>query len=307
MGSFSRFVAAVDRSTGLTLKILVTGASSMIGEFLLPMLVDAGYEVVVTSRTHHVAQYGVRWLQLDFMHDQWAESVGEVDLWVNLTSILLLPGLLPGCLTSLKVKRLMAFSSTSKFTKKDAKSEQDRQLAEALDAAEGDVRACCEENGVDWVIFRPTMIYCLNRDKNISLIVEKIRRFHFFPLISSGCGLRQPVHAEDLAQACVQAIGSEGIANKGYNLSGGEVLSYRAMVERLFECLGMRAVLVPVPLGLLRMCIALLRIFPRYRYLSADMADRMRRDMVFSHEEASRDFGYSPGPFRPLLKRGAGD
>jgi len=111
--------------------------------------------------------------------------------------------------------------------------------------------------------------------------------------------LRQPVHAEDLALACVQAIGSENAANKAYNLSGGEVLSYRAMVERLFDGLGMRAVLIPVLLSLLRMCIVLLRISPRYRYLTTDMADRMRRDMVFSHEEASRDFGYSPGSFHP--------
>jgi len=38
------------------MRVLVTGATSMIGDFLLPMLVNAEHEVVATSRKPHAAK-----------------------------------------------------------------------------------------------------------------------------------------------------------------------------------------------------------------------------------------------------------
>ena len=271
----------------------------MIGEFLLPMLVDAGHEVTATSRKPHAAQEGVRWLMADLNDGVWFEDAGQVDFWVNFTSLTLLPQLLPQVLSKLKVKRLILFSSTSKYTKIKARGLHDRRLAENLDASEREISTLCDKLKIEWVIFRPTLIYCLGRDKNITLIADNIRRFRFFPVIDSGKGLRQPVHAEDLAKACVQAIASEKVINRAYNLSGKEVLSYRMMVERLFVHLGIPPMFIPVPLVLFRALIAVLRLFPRYHYLTTDMAERMQQDMVFSHDEATNDFGYSPRPFQP--------
>jgi len=281
------------------MRVLVTGASSMIGDFLLPLLVHTGHEVVATSRSAHAAQKGIQWLQVDLLSDVWLGAVGHIDVWINCASLSLLPSLLPAAVTKLKVKRLIAFSSTSKFTKNSARGSHDRNLAQGLDESEKKLRSHCSLYQLEWVVFRPTLIYCLGRDKNITLIADKIRRFRFFPLVGSGGGLRQPVHAQDLAIACVQAISSENVANKAYNLSGGEVLSYRAMVGRLFDLQEIAPRFIHIPLVLLRLLIHLLRLLPQYRYLTPDMADRMERDMVFPHDDATRDFGYAPRSFQP--------
>jgi hypothetical protein len=40
-----------------------------------------------------------------------------------------------------------------------------------------------------------------------------------------------------------------------------------------------------------------LRHLPRYRNWPSAMAERMSRDLVFDHFEATRDFGFEPRPF----------
>lgn len=281
------------------MRVLVTGATSMVGDFLLPKLVAGGHDVIATSRKPHAATDGVRWIQGDLKTDAWIGDVNEVDVWINLASLNLLPPLLREAAGRLHCRRVIAFSSTSRFTKADARGDQDRHIASSFAAGEHELESTCQSLGIGWTIFRPTLIYCLGRDKNLTLIASKIRQMHFFPLIGVGGGLRQPVHAEDLAMACIQAMDSEASVDKAYNLSGAQVLSYHDMVERLFEKQGLSPRFIHVPLALYRVVLQLFRLLPKYRYLTPDMADRMEKDMVFAHDDASRDFGYAPRSFQP--------
>jgi nucleoside-diphosphate-sugar epimerase len=82
-----------------------------------------------------------------------------------------------------------------------------------------------------------------------------------------------------------------------YNISGGETLTYREMVARVFAALGRRPLLLTVPLWAFRLAVSALRCLPRYRQWSAAMAERMNRDLVFDHTEAGRDIGFKPRPF----------
>ena len=125
---------------------------------------------------------------------------------------------------------------------------------------------------MEWVILRPTLIYGRGRDKNISEMARFIRRFGFFPIFGQAEGLRQPVHAEDVAGACVAALETSAATNRMYYLSGGETLSYREMTGRIFSVLGRHPRLLHVPLGLFRFAVACLRWLPRYRNWSVAMA-----------------------------------
>lgn len=148
-----------------------------------------------------------------------------------------------------------------------------------------------------WVILRPTLIYGHGRDKNIAEIARFIRRFGFFPLLGKAMGLREPIHAGDVAAACIAALKSPLAANRAYNISGGEPLPYREMVGRVFTALHRRPRFVTIPLFAFRFAVTCLRLFPRYRHWSAAMAERMNRDLVFDSADAARDLGFSPRPF----------
>ncbi len=194
-------------------------------------------------------------------------------------------------------RRVVVLSSTSRFTKDDSSDPEEQAVAHRLIDAELRVQAWAESLGVDCVILRPTLIYGRGRDKNISEIARFIRRFGFFPLFGKAHGLRQPIHAADVAGACLAALRAPCAVNRAYNISGGETLTYRDMVTRVFSSLGRRPRLLTVPLWGFRVAMVMLRRLPRYRQWSAAMAERMNRDLVFDHAEAARDLGFKPRAF----------
>ena len=148
-----------------------------------------------------------------------------------------------------------SFSSTSRLTKQDSTDASERRRAQALAEAEQGLSRTCDGLEIAWTLFLPTLIYGTGQDRNVSLIARFIRRFGWFPLVGGGSGLRQPVHADDLAAACLAALDNPRAHGGIYALAGGETLSYRVMVERVFQGLGQTPRLLPVPLWLLRAAI----------------------------------------------------
>jgi uncharacterized protein YbjT (DUF2867 family) len=136
-------------------------------------------------------------------------------------------------------------------------------------------------------------------DRNVTLIARLIRHFGVFPLLGKGSGLRQPVHADDLAAACVAVLDNPASFDRAYDLSGGETLSYRQMVERIFAALGRPPRFLPVPMAAFQMAMSAIARLPRFRDFNAEMARRMNEDLVFDASAARRDFGYAPRPFQP--------
>lgn len=280
--------------------VIVTGANSQIGRFLLPALAAAGADAVAISRkpapSWPAAGERVRWAQADINGKFAPDGVEKAASLVHLAGLWILPRLLDD-MAALGVRRVIAFGSTSMFTKKDSSTSGERDVAEKLREAEAAISARCGQLGMEWTIFRPTMIYGAGMDRNVNTIARFAARFGFFPVIGGGRGLRQPVRAQDLAEACVNALQTPAAFGKSYNLGGGEVLEYRGMVEKIFEGLGKKPRIVNIPLPLFRLGIRLAASLPAYRGLTPDMADRMSRDQTADNSEAEKDFGYSPRKF----------
>ncbi|HET8551275.1 MAG TPA: NAD-dependent epimerase/dehydratase family protein [Gammaproteobacteria bacterium] len=276
--------------------VLVAGASSQIGRFLLPQLRERGYSVTAVSRRASVELPPVRCLQADITHQR-LEEAAIAETVVSLAPL----GVIVEALTHdhlPRIQRLVAFSSTGALTKRSSTDPREQAAAARLLEAEAAFRRQCDARSIAWTLFRPTMIYDGTNDKNVALIARFISRFGIFPLVGEAAGRRQPVHAADLARACCDVLTNTNTYNQTYNLGGGEVLSYRDMVTRIFLALSKSPRCVRIPPLLLRAALATARIMPRYRYLNAAMADRMNQDMVFDLAAAARDFGYRPGPFR---------
>jgi nucleoside-diphosphate-sugar epimerase len=284
-------------------RIIVTGATSIIARFLLPRLLETGYEVFAISRNHvenRLSGNKLSWQVADISDPDQLPKVDGATL-IHLAPLWLLPPLLP-VLESLRTRRVIAFGSTSMFSKANSADSGERELAARLSVAEEDIKKTCGALGIDWTVLRPTLVYDCERDKNISRIARFIERFGFFPLLGKGTGLRQPVHADDLAKACVSALDRPITFNRGYNLSGGETLTYRQMVERIFCSLGKPVRIVTVPASAYYLGIQLMGLLFDKRNLNPEMANRMNADLCFAHTEATCDFGFTPRLFSPDWK-----
>jgi hypothetical protein len=279
--------------------LLVIGATSLIGRRLYELLqahpyVD-DYEADFTSRKRLTCK--VLCLDLTRPHKFLPEM--PYDTAIVCSPIWLLSDEAITHLQTLGLKRLIVFSSTSRFTKTHSDEGEERKIAQKLIDAEAVVEAVCLREKIDYTILRPSMIYDEGRDQNISKIVRLIDKLGLFIVCDKAMGLRQPVHAHDLARAALQAVPVKASFNRAYNLSGGETLTYRAMVERIFAAKDMPARIFCLPSLLWRLGFSAMNLIrPKHRLkLNVQMALRMNKDMVFDHTDATRDFGYRPRGF----------
>ncbi len=271
-------------------RVGLIGGSSFVGERLRLLLEKDGCRVTSFSRSG--ANDTVSLAEMDVL------PVGQIENWVCLAPIWTLP---EHChlLEQHGVKRLVVLSSTSRFSKRTSPSKSDRELASRLIRGEEQLEDWARSVGCTLFILQPTMIYGFGKDENVTAIGKFILRFGFFPLFGQGTGLRQPVHVDDVAAACFSALQVSARNKRRYILSGQEVLSYRAMVERIFVALGRKPLFLRCPLWLFSLAVRAANLLPAYKGLTTELAVRMNKDQNFDHQEAKDDLYFNPKTFQP--------
>lgn len=276
--------------------VLILGATSLIGGYLARDLADAGTAYTQLSRT--AAPLDRCWLQADLTDADLAAKLPHAERVYSLSPIWLLRQALPA-LKAAGMKRLVAFSSTSVFTKAASDEPSEQAVAARLAEAEAQTIAFCEANGVAWTILRPTLIYDEGHDGNVSRLASLIRRFGVLPISGKGEGLRQPVHAQDLARGAMAAAAAKAARNAAYDLPGGETLTYREMAGRVFDALSKPRRVIALPPLAWKIAFTLAR--PLLPGATAAMGARMAADLTFDGGPAQRDFGWAPRTFRPVF------
>jgi len=266
---------------------LVLGATSLVGRFTLPRLDAAGVAYLAVSRGDRPG-----WIQADIKTPEGRAALPRAETVLSLSPVWLLPEAVK-TLKANGMTRLIAFSSTSVETKAASPHPDEQAVVTDLRCGEAAVRA----SGVDWTILRPTMIYAEGQDGNVSRLAALARRFGLLPISGRGEGLRQPVHADDLAAAAIAAFLAPHASGQVYALAGGETLTYRALCERVFAGLDRKPRILSLPPWLWRAGLALAS--PLLPGATAQMGERMDRDLVFDDAPARRDLCWNPRDFRP--------
>lgn len=267
--------------------LLITGATGQIGYFLLPLLKE--FETFAISRSSHSSSTSLHWIEGDLSSS--INFPSNVDYFIHLAGLPLFP--------KISAPRIIAFSSTSRFTKEHSPNPHERKIAQSLIKAEEIFIEFCEKQNIKWTLFYPTLIYGAGMDKNVLTLSRFIQRWSFFPLLGEAKGLRQPVHAEDLANACIKALNNSNAYNKRYFLTGGETLTYKKMLAIISEQLHKKPFFISLPIGILKTGLHLLKVFPQFQYLNAEMLERMNQDLCFSSQMAIDDFGFEARGFKP--------
>ena len=273
---------------------LVIGGTGLVGGYIVEHLLRVDQRPIVLSRSHRGTP-GVDWFHGDLEKPDSLKFPPFTTLFCTADAILL-ANALPR-LFNPSLKRVVVFSSTSVITKQDTEVEAEREMIGRLADAERRIAAACEQHNVGWTILRPTLIYDEGRDTNITPLSRLIRRFGFMPLVGGAPGLRQPVHAEDLAIGALAAASSRAAINKFYSLPGGETLAYREMIGRIFDGLQMPRRMISVPPSLWRAGFFVARRL--FQGANVAMGIRMMKDMTFDSAPATRDFGWNPRAFNP--------
>lgn len=266
---------------------LVFGATGAIGRCLLPKLRGHGERVIAVSRQPlaNRSDAGIDWLRADLFAPmspmppaETIFSLGPLDAFARWFA---------GMDDDGATRRVLAISSMSAESKQDSIDAGERELATRLRDAEEMLLTTALHRGISCTIFRPTLIYGGGDDRSLAPLARFARRWHLLPVPLGASGLRQPVHADDIACACISARANAMTFGRVYALGGGERLRFDAMLARIAQTPSRRAVKISVPVGILR-------IVARGR---AGALSRLRVDLIADNAPAVRDFGYAPRAF----------
>lgn len=280
---------------------LVFGGSGQVGCAVLACLSPAEWQVTAVSRSSQedndaASDDGVRWL------------VGELDVPPALpdrVDAIFSCGPLDAfsrwyATADIEAPRVVAFGSTSVATKQRSGDAFERELAARLAEAERALFDDATRRAAALTILRPTLVYGVGRDANLSRIADLARRWGRFPLPRGATGLREPVHVDDLAQAALACLDRAASHGRAYAVPGGERLPYREMVARVLASLEPPTTLLELPRPVFSLALILARISGRTGGLGDAAITRMQQDLVFDAGPAQRDFGYRPRRFEPV-------
>ncbi len=277
--------------------LIILGGRSLVAPYLMQRLGSMGLMGAVVSRRAMSWPEGFRALQLDLAETKdWkapSQSVviSLMPIWVLAEHA--------DCFAN--AQALIAVSSTSRFGKAGSADPKERATAEKLERAEDKLREWCERHAIALTILRPTLIYDGEQDQNVTRMARVMRRFGVFPVAAPAKGLRQPIHADDVAGAIIGALGNPAARGKALNIAGAEVLTYRQMAERVFLAVGRKPRLLMLPTWLLQAGFrAASNIgFLREKAFGFAVFQRMNEDLVFDVDEGLRLLDYKPRGFKP--------
>jgi len=273
--------------------VVVTGGTGFTGEFVLRALADRGIEPTVMVRASsdrsRLAGMQVRIAEGDLTDlDSMRQAFAGHDCLISVASI----GFGHGpdvvrCAVEAGVRRAVFTSTTAILTSLPVRTKPVREAAEAA----------IRSSPLAWTIVRPTMIYGTARDRNVSRLLRWLKKWRVMGLPSGGRALQQPIHVADVATALVTCLLTDATACRTYNISGREPISFRDMVREAAAAVGVRPLLLPVPLAPLATLVGLAERLHIPMRLRAEQLHRIAEDKAFPHDEATRDFGFSPRSF----------
>jgi len=308
-------------------RVLVTGASSQIGVFAIPRLLDAGFHVVAVSRQTQPAYLPkseqLQWLTFDQAMEAQAiagaqaEAGAQTGVQVQVhastpanvskaCNYLLSAGPMSLAVQALCAsnlfKQVVIFSSSSVLSKRNSSNPAEKQMIENMRAQEAELETLASQQNLKMVIFRPTLIYGCGLDENISRLAGLIKRYGVMPVNGKASGLRQPVHADDLAQVALNALVHKQELPAKLLLTGGSTISYTDMVKEIFEAFKKPVRILHVPQWLLVAAISILKLLGLAGGVSVVMVKRQMQDLEFDNSQARRLLNFQPRPFKPTRK-----
>jgi NADH dehydrogenase len=151
-------------------------------------------------------------------------------------------------------------------------------------------------------ILRPSVMFGPD-DTFLTTLVSLVRRMPIVPLFGDGSTRLQPVHVEDVAAAVAIVLTASDPPAPTCELGGPELLSYRALLERVMDHVGRRRTLLPVPFPMWDGLAAAGRLLPSPPLTEGQVALMRRDNVVDPGLPGFGALGIEPAPIEAELRR----
>jgi len=160
---------------------------------------------------------------------------------------------------------------------------------------------CVRRSGLDWTIFRPSVIYGRG-DGSISVLAAMIRRLPVMPVLGAGRYRLQPVAVEQVAEGFARALERPATIGKTYEVGGPQSYAFTEILDQIGLALGKARVRkLHQPMALMRPLVRLLEPFPFFP-ITSDQLIMLEENSVCDPSPFYGDFDLPPIPFPDGLR-----
>src|SRR3989344_5101366 len=262
------------------MKILVTGASGFVGKNLIKHLNK--YNINILSRKKI---FGDGVFVGDLFDKKILLDASKVDIIIHLAGIsngdvfkINYEGtrnLVDACVEN-KVKKFIFISSFDAILETD--------YGKSKLKAEDYIK----NSGLNYIIFRPTVIYGNDNKKDIGRLIRLIK-MGISPIPGSGNFKLQPVFVDDIVKIIAMAIESKH-KNKTYFIGGADVLSFNELADKIASQLNKKIVKINIPIFLVKL-----------------INKSLLSDKICSNAEIEKNFKFKTKKFEDGIKKSLHD
>lgn len=280
--------------------LLVTGITGHSGRYFLQELITHNYQgsirciVREKSDTKILIESG---LSIEIVVGELTDqefvdrSMIDVDVVFHIASIFYSEYIINAVVKS-NVKRVIMVHTTGIYSKFKSASEEYKKI-------ETNINKIIDDSALDvkLLYLRPTMIYGYIGDRNMIVFIKMVDKLRLFPVIEHGNSTLQPVNGRDLGHAYYQVLTNNKVTQGDYILSGEKPIMMIEMFKIISSHLGKKTIFLHVPLGVGTALARGLRALTLGKIDYVEKVQRMAENRDFQHDEAYRDFGFTPMSF----------
>ena len=270
-----------------TKRCFLIGACGRLGRLIAHRLTMTDWKIVVIGRNKHNLQAAFPHAQqiladLEHLPKGFLAELTHHDWVINAAHARFTAALLENL--SPKVGQFLVLGSARIASKvPDPASEAVRMAAKQLETWPG-----C------WTLIHPTMIYGAMGESNVSRITRILGICRVIPLPEGGRSLIQPVHAEDVAQAVIAALGDSRFQRRSFMLAGPEAMPFHQFITTIAAARGHHAYILRLPRRSCLVLAALTRILPGIPPVRSEEIHRLLEDKAFNCTETWKMLGIKP-------------
>lgn len=282
--------------------LLVTGITGHSGRYFLQELINNKYEGTVRCIVRETSDTSM----LDSSGLMIEKVVGELDdqefvdkAMVGVGTVMHIynihhsPVIVQAAIKK-KVKKAVLVHTTGIYSRFKNASQEYKEIEKKIIGFAKDSN--CK---TDITILRPTMIYGDLCDHNMSKFIKMVDKLPIIPVIDKGNSLLQPVNARDLGEIYYTVLKApiKNIELKAYDLSGEEPIKMIYALKLISHEFNKKTVFVNIPMRLGVFMARTIKVITLGKIDFVEKIQRMGESRSYSHEDATKDFGYKPMSF----------
>ena len=112
-------------------------------------------------------------------------------------------------------------------------------------------------SGLQWIILRSSEVYGPQMKEGIGKLISWVKNLKFIPIVGDGSYCMSPVYIDDVVEAMAQVVMNPDLTNRKLNLCGPEIIPFGEVIDRLSRYLEVRRNKIFIPVWIARLGVSL--------------------------------------------------